>query len=276
MKIQVQGHRGDRGNFPENSIPAFLSALKKGVDVLEMDVVISQDNKVVVSHEPFMSSLYMLQPNGKEITKEEELSFNLYKMPYHLIKQFDSGSKGNPNFLQQKKIKTYKPLLSEVLDTVEDFLKEEKIDSIQYNIEIKSEAIEYHKSQPAPEEFVTLVTEVIEQKKLTNRVILQSFDPAILEILHKKYPAIQLSYLVEEKSLEENLNLLSFTPNIFSPFYKMILNEEYVNQVKKLNMKLIPWTVNQPEAIKEMIKFQVDGIITDYPERVIEQLSTNK
>lgn len=276
MKIQVQGHRGDRGNFPENSIPAFLSALKKGVDVLEMDVVISQDNKVVVSHEPFMSSLYMLQPNGKEITKEEELSFNLYKMPYHLIKQFDSGSKGNPNFLQQKKIKTYKPLLSEVLDTVEDFLKEEKIDSIQYNIEIKSEAIEYHKSQPAPEEFVTLVTEVIEQKKLTNRVILQSFDPAILEILHKKHPAIQLSYLVEEKSLEENLNLLSFTPNIFSPFYKMILNEEYVNQVKKLNMKLIPWTVNQPEAIKEMIEFQVDGIITDYPERVIEQLSTNK
>lgn len=276
MKIQVQGHRGDRGNFPENSIPAFLSALKKGVDVLEMDVVISQDNKVVVSHEPFMSSLYMLQPNGKEITKEEELSFNLYKMPYHLIKQFDSGSKGNPNFLQQKKIKTYKPLLSDVLDTVEDFLKEEKIDSIQYNIEIKSEAIEYHKSQPAPEEFVTLVTEVIEQKKLTNRVILQSFDPAILEILHKKHPAIQLSYLVEEKSLEENLNLLSFTPNIFSPFYKMILNEEYVNQVKKLNMKLIPWTVNQPEAIKEMIEFQVDGIITDYPERVIEQLSTNK
>ncbi|WP_304037525.1 glycerophosphodiester phosphodiesterase family protein, partial [Mesonia mobilis] len=106
-KVEIHGHRGDRGHFPENSIPAFLSALQKGVDVIEMDVVISKDKKVVVSHEPFMASLYMLQPNGKSILKNEEKNFNLYQMDYEVIKQFDGGSKINPKFLQQQKIKTY-------------------------------------------------------------------------------------------------------------------------------------------------------------------------
>ena len=82
MNVEIQGHRGDRGNFPENTIPAFLSAIKKGVDVIEMDVVISKDHQVVVSHEPFMSSLYMLQPNGEPISKENEKDFNLFQMNY--------------------------------------------------------------------------------------------------------------------------------------------------------------------------------------------------
>ena len=81
-KIQVQGHRGERGHLPENTIPAFLGALHKGVDVLELDVVISKDHKVVVSHEPFMSSLYVQTPAGDSISKSEEKSYNLYELLY--------------------------------------------------------------------------------------------------------------------------------------------------------------------------------------------------
>ena len=184
MNVEIQGHRGDRGNFPENTIPAFLSAIKKGVDVIEMDVVISKDHQVVVSHEPFMSSLYMLQPNGEPISKENEKDFNLFQMNYDSIKQFDSGSKGNKKFLQQKNMKAYKPLLTEVIDTVEAFIKKEKIPAVKYNIEIKSEAKEYGKSQPSPKEFVALVTEVLKNKHVQNRVILQSFDVNILEEIH--------------------------------------------------------------------------------------------
>src|SRR5687768_9204987 len=69
--VEVQGHRGDRGNFPENTIPAFLSAVKKGVAVIELDVVISKDQKVVVSHETFMSAQYMSDPAGNPISKEK-------------------------------------------------------------------------------------------------------------------------------------------------------------------------------------------------------------
>ena len=101
--IQVQGHRGDRGNFPENSIPAFRSAIKKGVDVIELDVVISKDKKVVVSHEPYMSSLYVSTSTGDSISKANERSFNMYEMTYDSIRQFDSGSRGIHFFLTRKK-----------------------------------------------------------------------------------------------------------------------------------------------------------------------------
>ena len=269
--IQVQGHRGERGNLPENSIPAFISALKKGVDVLELDVVISKDSQVVVSHEPWMLSLYMTAPNGDSIPQEKEKEYNLYQMDYAEIKQFDGGSKGNVRFPQQQKLKTYKPLLSAVMDTVEATIKAEGLKLVKYNIEIKSVPGEYDVFQPQPEAFVDLVMEVIQEKQLEKRVNVQSFDPAILEVMHTNYPEIELAFLVGENSYEANKNILSFKPEIYSPHYKLLDSTE-VSTIRKDGLKIIPWTVNEPEAIKEVIALKVDGIITDYPERVIEAL----
>ena len=270
-EIQVQGHRGERGNLPENSIPAFVSALKKGVDVLELDVVISKDSQVVVSHEPWMLALYMTAPNGDSIPQDKEKEYNLYQMDYAEIKQYDGGSKGNVRFPQQQKLKTYKPLLSEVIDTVEATIKAEGLKPVKYNIEIKSVPEEYDVFQPQPEAFVDLVMGVIQEKQMENRVNLQSFDPAILEAVHTKYPEIELAFLVGENTYEENKNILSFKPEIYSPHYKLLDSTE-VSAIRKDGLKIIPWTVNEPEAIQEVIALKVDGIITDYPERVIEAL----
>ncbi|MDT0678574.1 glycerophosphodiester phosphodiesterase family protein, partial [Autumnicola musiva] len=132
--VQVKGHRGDHGNFPENSIPAFISAVKKGVDVLELDVVISKDKKVVVSHEPFMYSLYDTTPTGGSIQKANERSYNMYQMTYDSIRQYDAGSRGNRLFPEQEKIKTFKPLLSEVIDSVENFIAAEGLQPVKFNI----------------------------------------------------------------------------------------------------------------------------------------------
>ncbi|MBW2962272.1 glycerophosphodiester phosphodiesterase family protein [Mesonia aestuariivivens] len=268
--MEVQGHRGDRGNFPENSIPAFISAVKKGVEVLEMDVVISKDNKVVVSHEPYMSSLYMLQPNGKSIKKEEEKDFNLYLMNYDEIREFDGGSKSNKKFLQQQKIKTHKPLLSEVIDTVENYIKINQLPAIKYNIELKSEVEEYNISQPLPEQFVALVINVLQNKQLENRVSLQSFDVNILEKINQIFPQFVLAYLVEEGNFKDNTTLLSFKPDIYSPFHQLLSTQTIVNNIQQEGIKVIPWTVNTPEAIKKLIEFGVDGIISDYPELVLK------
>ena len=276
MNVEIQGHRGDRGNFPENTIPAFLSAIKKGVDVIEMDVVISKDHQVVVSHEPFMSSLYMLQPNGEPISKENEKDFNLFQMNYDSIKQFDSGSKGNKKFLQQKKMKAYKPLLTEVIDTVEAFIKKEKIPAVKYNIEIKSEAKEYGKSQPSPKEFVALVTEVLKNKQIQHRVILQSFDVNILEEIHLHFSDFKLAYLVETGNYEQNKSLLSFQPDIYSPFYPLLSHKSMVEEIQQESIAVIPWTVNKKQAILKMLDFKVNGIITDYPERAITSLKSHK
>ncbi len=269
--VQVQGHRGDRGNFPENSIPAFISAVKKGVDVLELDVVISKDKKVVVSHEPYMSSLYVSTPTGDSISKADERSYNMYEMSYDSIRQFDAGSRGNRLFPNQEKIKTYKPLLSEVIDTVETFIAAEELQPVKYNIEIKSVKTEYGKYQPEPEEFVALVIENIKEKGIHDKVNIQSFDPKILNVMNRNYPETEIAYLVSNGGIEENLSLLDFTPEIYSPNYRLVKDEPFVDSIKSAEMQLIPWTVNNPEDIQRMIDLKVDGIITDYPERVLDK-----
>lgn len=270
-KVQVQGHRGDRGNFPENSLPAFISAVEKGVDVLELDVVISKDKKVVVSHEPFMSSHYMLTPEGEPISKEMERQYNHYKMNYDSIRRFDGGSRGNTQFPQQQRIKTFKPLLSEVIDSVESFIIARAIPSVSYNIELKSSESLYDEFQPAPAEFVELVMEVVKEKGIEEKSNIQSFDIHILKEMHREYPHITLAYLVSDGGIETNLVRLGFQPQIYSPHYSLVKDSLFVDSVRRLGMKLIPWTVNDPTAIDRMLDLRVDGIITDFPERVLQK-----
>ena len=123
QKPTIQGHRGCRGEFPENTLPAFQHALDAGVTVLEMDVCISADGQVLVSHEPYMNSLYAIKPDGTPVLKSEEKGLNVYKMSYNEVRKFDVGSRGNPLFPEQKKVFAYKPLLEEVFKLAEDFRK---------------------------------------------------------------------------------------------------------------------------------------------------------
>jgi len=117
-----------------------------------------------------------------------------------------------------------------------------------------------------------LVMQVIQEKGIEDKMNLQSFDPVILNVLRKKYPEIKVAYLVSAEGIQKNLALLDFKPEIYSPHYALIINEQFVDSIKALDMKLIPWTVNEKVNIDEMIKLKVDGIITDYPERVLEEL----
>ncbi|KJD31608.1 glycerophosphodiester phosphodiesterase [Tamlana nanhaiensis] len=270
-RVEVQGHRGERGHSPENTIIGFKNAILKGVDVIELDVVISKDGEVVVSHEPYMSSLYVLTPQGDSISKENEKEYNLYHMTYDSIKTYEVGLKGNVKFPEQNKISAYKPLLSEVIDSVETFVKKQQLPPVGYNIEIKSVPSVYDIYQPQPDKMVALVMQVLKGKTIAGKWNVQSFDPAILNEMHKTYPEVQLAYLVSKSGIEANLKLLEFTPQIYSPNYKLIKNKAFVDSVKAKQMKLIPWTVNDSLAILEQIKLGVDGIITDYPEKVILQ-----
>ena len=269
-QVEVQGHRGDRGNFPENSLPAFRSAVKKGAEVVELDLVISDDRQVVVSHEPFMSSLYVLTPTGDIIPKAEEKNFNLYRMSYDSIREFDAGTKGNALFPQQQPMKTYKPLLKEVIDSLEAYVASEKLPPVKYNIELKSQQNQYGISQPYPEEFADLVMQVLQEKEISGGYNVQSFDVNILRVFKEKYPEVKLAYLVSGKGIKRNLELLGFIPAIYSPHYGLVRDSVFVDSIRSLDMKLIPWTVNEKKDIQSMLDLKVDGLITDYPERVLE------
>uniref|UniRef100_UPI00404B7CA3 glycerophosphodiester phosphodiesterase family protein n=1 Tax=Gelidibacter sp. TaxID=2018083 RepID=UPI00404B7CA3 len=124
--------------------------------------------------------------------------------------------------------------------------------------------------------FVQLVIDVIESKNITERTTLQSFDIRALEIIQQKLPNVTVALLVDDnESIDKKLQQLSFQPDILSPYYKL-LSAENVREFQDANLKVIPWTLNDTKDIQQMIDFKVDGIITDYPDRLISLLNTTK
>lgn len=266
-----QAHRGGRGIMPENSLPAFRKALQLGVPTLELDVVISKDKQVVVSHEPFFSAEICTDAQGRDIAKGAEKKLNIYQMDYAAIRAFDCGSKGNRGFPEQQKTKTHKPLLTEVLAMAEAYCRENNLPPVQYNIEIKSTPEGDGVFHPAVPEYSRLVHEAIEKNVPLGRVILQSFDFRVLKHWHTQYPAVRLAALVANvKSVEENLAEIGFTPQIYSPYYKLLSDKGKVDKLHDLGMKVIPWTVNETDDMRRLKAWGVDGIITDYPNRTKE------
>ena len=263
-----QGHRGCRGLMPENTIPAMLKALELGVTTLEMDAVITKDKQVILSHEPFFSHDISTKPDGKPVEAAEEKRFNIFQMTYFQTQQFDVGLKPHPRFPQQQKLPAKKPLLEEVIDTVELFCRERKIPLPFYNIETKSHPLTDHIFHPAPEEFTDLLMQVVNKKGIADRVIIQSFDFRTLQVLHRKYPSIKTAALIEDndkRMLETQLSELSFVPTIYSPHYSLVTNE-LIEKCHAQNIKIIPWTVNDKPTIERLRGMKVDGIITDYPD----------
>lgn len=267
--VAVQGHRGDRGNWPENSLEAFKSAVDKGVDVLELDVVVNKYGDVIVSHEPFMHSKYVLLPNGESIEPENQRSWNIYNMRLESIQTFDTGTKFHKDFPKQNKISTYKPSLEEVFLFLENEYGRKIFTSISFNIELKSTPEDYGRYQPYPENMVGVFLELMDSHKYV-RYNLQSFDVNILENVKLKNPSLPISYLVSDGSFESNLKKLNFMPDIYSPNFKLLMNELDVKNIQMHGVEVIPWTVNEEYDIQQLINWEVDGIISDYPERVLK------
>lgn len=254
-----QGHRGARGLFPENTIEGMKAAIGFPITTLEMDVVVSKDLKVVVSHEPWMSEEICMTSDNK-LVKDKE--YNLFRLTYAEIAQFDCGSKPHPRFSKQAKIKTKKPLLA-------DLLKELKDAKVNFSIEIKSTVEDERNGfQPDYKKFTDLVLKEIKSALPIEKVMIQSFDWRVLQYLAKKYPKYKTVALIEEKfNNADVIKKLGFKPTVFSPPYELVTKEviEYFHQQKIL---IIPWTVNDQKTMTDLKSLGVDGIITDYPDLI--------
>ena len=269
--IDLQGHRGCRGLKPENSIPAFIKALELGVTTLELDLAVTKDKVVVISHEPWLSHEFCADLNGNRIEKSAEKDFNIYQMSYAALKNYDCGSLVHPRFPEQKLRKVYKPSLAETIDAVTDYCKKTNRTLPNFNIEIKREPEYDGIFCPPIEEYCELVLKVINDKGIVSNSNLQSFDWETLRICRRLAPQIPIAMLVENNlSPEENLKKLGFTPEIYSPYFKLI-DAHLLEWCRNNKLKLIPWTVNEPNDIKKVLEMGVDGIISDYPDRVIKK-----
>jgi len=267
--IDVQGHRGCRGLMPENTIPAFRRAIDLGVTTLEMDLVISKDEQVIISHEPFFSHEIGISPNGEEITKDNEKEHNIYQLTYDEIKMYDVGSRPHVRFTEQQKMEVHKPSFRDMVNDIEAYVISQAKDKPYYNIEIKRRPDMDGIFHPAAEEFARLVVETVQELAIEDRTYIQSFDIGSLRAVREIAPQIKLVYLIEnQESIALNMRRLGFRPEVYSPFYKLI-TPAVTKYCQLQHIQLIPWTVNVEQDMVDMIDSGVDGIITDYPDVLI-------
>ena len=270
--VDVQAHRGGAGLMPENTIEAMKNALDMGVNTLELDLQISQDGQVVVSHDAYFHSRYATRPDGSEVQPGDPKEY-IYTMPYSEVRKYDTGKRPSTVWPEKACLPTYKPLASDLIDFVEKYVADNGLTPVRYNIEVKSKKGKGEgKNWPEYHEFVDKCLELLLSKNLGDRLVVQSFDTRALDYMHEKYPQVVLSYLVDAKagSFDEFMSKINFTPTWLSPHHSMV-DEELCAKSRELGMKLVPWTVDTPEDIKRMIDLKVDAIISNYPDRVLKQ-----
>ncbi len=253
--MKVQGHRGARALRPENTLPAFEYAIAQGVDALELDMAVTRDNVIVVSHDPYLEPPVCTGPQPKATIHELTLAE---------VKKWDCGAQRNPAFPRQQPVPgTRMPTLDEVFALAPK-------GTFLFNIETKSFP-EHPELTPAPEEFSRMVLEKIRAHHLESRVILQSFDFRTLHAMKKLAPEIRLAALYSgpAKSFVEIAREAG--AGIISPAFALVTPEQ-VKASHAAGLEVIPWTPDTPADWDRLIAAGVDSIITDDPAGLIEHL----
>ena len=254
-RIQVHGHRGARARRPENTLPAFEYAIGIGVDVLELDMAVTKDNMVVVSHDP------TLLP---KICEGPRPGAAIHDLTLAQLREYDCGKRRNPDFAKQQPVPgTRVPTLDEVFALAPrgDF---------DFNIETKIFA-DKPQLTPSPDEFVRLVLAEIRKHRLEKRVILQSFDFRTLHAMKKMAPEIRLSALYEGPPKDFVDIAKEAGAGIVSPRY-VLVTKENVAAAHRAGLQVVPWTADTPADWDKLIDARVDAIISDDPAALIAYL----
>ncbi len=258
-RILVHGHRGARAMRPENTLPAFEYAIDAGVDVLELDMAVTKDNVIMVSHDPY------LHPPVCNGAVEKA---TIHELTLAEVKEWDCGKVRNPGFPKQTPIPgTRMPTLDEVFT-----MAEAKSSTVQFNIETKSFP-DHPELTPPPEEFARMVLEVVRKHKLEKRVLLQSFDFRTLHAMKKLAPEIRRVALWEGVDRDFVEITHEAGADIISPAYRLVTPEK-VRAAHDAGIEVVPWTADRPGDWDKLVAAQVDAIITDDPAELIAYLKS--
>lgn len=257
-RIQVEGHRGARWVLPENTIPAMRHAIEVGADVVELDLWVTKDDVLVLSHDGRLNPAFCEGPEGlprvvRELTLAE-------------VKQYDCGAKANPDFPEQKAIPgTRVPTLEELFEELAD------VPHVQYNVELKT-SHDHPDWYPAPEVYAQLAVDTIRKHKMEKRVKIQSFDFRMLHAVKAIAPEIRLSALIGsgDESFVETSKRAGDAPTV-SPNFRLVTPEK-VREAHAAGLKIVAWTPNKLEDWKPLVEADVDAIITDHPGELVRYL----
>jgi glycerophosphoryl diester phosphodiesterase len=256
QKIAVHGHRGARARMPDNTLPAFEYAIQAGVDVLEMDMAVTKDNVIVISHDPLLEAPVCTGPRKSAVIHELTLAE---------VRHWDCGAVRNPRFPLQKTMPGTR------MPTLEEVFRLAARGAFEFNIETKIFQ-EHPQYTPAPEDFARLVLDRIRQSQLEKRVILQSFDFRTLAAMRKLAPEIRLSALTEFDRREfAAIAAEAARAEIISPEFHLVTPAK-VAAAHAAGLQVVPWTANTPADWDMLIEAKVDAIISDDPAELIAHL----
>ena len=291
--FDIQGHRGARGLAPENTLEAFAIALSLGVSTLELDTGITRDGAVVIAHDTRLNPDVARGPDGRWLNPPTPA---IHELTLHELHRYDvgrlrPGSDYSHRFPQQRRMdKVRIPTLASLFELV----RRSGNEAVRFNIETKLSPVTPAETA-GPELFVSSLLAVIREHRMESRVTIQSFDWRTLRLVQQQAPGIVTSYLSAQQSWTDNIlagrpmsNPSPWTAGIsyaqhgslpkmikaaggavWSPYF-LELNAESVKEAHALGIKVLPWTVNDTADMERMIDLGVDGMISDYPDRLRE------
>jgi glycerophosphoryl diester phosphodiesterase len=287
--LDLQGHRGARGLLPENTLPAFAQALSLGVTTLELDTAVTQDGVVVVSHDATLNPDITRGPDGQWLTRSD---IAVHTLTYTQLQHYDVG-RIRPRTAYALRFSTQQPVDGTRMPRLADVFalaRRAGNNTVRFNIETKISPEQPQYALP-PAEFARALIALVRAEKLESHVTIQSFDWRTLQVVQQEAPQIATVYLTAQQSWLDNIRAGSpgsvwtagfhvsryagSVPQmikaaggaVWSPYFGDVTRET-VREAQQAGLKVVVWTVNEPRDITRMIDFGVDGIISDYPDRL--------
>jgi glycerophosphoryl diester phosphodiesterase len=292
--FDLQGHRGARGLAPENTLPAFARALSIGVTTLEMDAGLTEDDVVVIAHDRRLNPDIARGSDGRWLAGRtpaiRELSWR--ELQRYDVGRIKPGSDYSRRFQDQRRQdKVRIPTLEEVFELT----RHARNGEVRFNIETKISPEAPEDTAP-PDAFARALVKIVRDNGMAGRTTIQSFDWRTLAIVQKEAPEIATSYLSSQQQALDNIQaghredspwtagvryrdhgsvpkmVKAAGGKIWSPNY-LDLTEALVKEAKSLGLAVLPWTVNDRADMERLIDWGVDGIISDYPDRLREAMA---
>ena len=292
--LDLQAHRGGRALMPENTLPAFAHALSIGVTTLELDLGITRDGVVVITHDPDLNPAITRGADGAFLRQRGPLvrDMTLSELQRHDVGRIDPASRYAASFPDQRPVDgTPIPRLADLFALVARVGAGE----VQFNLETK---VFPHRPEAtwAPEDFARAVIAQVRAAGMQARTTIQSFDWRTLRVVQAEAPEIATAYLSAQQRWLDNVGAGAPEPSAWtaglrladhgsvprmvraaggrtwSPFHGD-LSPALVQEARALGLKVLPWTVNEAADMRRLIDWGVDGLITDRPDRLREVMA---
>ena len=286
LAFDLQAHRGGRGLRPENTLAAFENAIRMGVTTLELDIAITADGVAVISHEPALYPGTARDADGRWLKEPGPL---IHSLTLAEVQRYDVG-RLNPDLAYGKPFATQQAVDGQRIPTLASlFGLVEKLGANEVQFDIETKVFPNRPTDTVtPEVFVDTLLATIRAAGMTKRVMIQSFDWRTLALVQRLEPGMRTVYLTIESRNANNVRDPAWTAGrmardypsvpamikaaggtIWAPNYNNI-DASSAQQARDLGLQLVPWTVNEPADMRRLIEWGVDGIITDYPDRLRE------